>query len=274
MDKAYIDAVDLLLRVAPKVFEKDMFAMKGGTAINLFMQDMPRLSIDIDVAYLPWKKPRQEALAEISQELQRIEARAGALGLNVRRIATKDLGELKLLVENRVSQIKVEVNAVFRGSVHPVEIRALAGKVSDAFGTELKLPLLSTAELYGSKLVAALDRQHPRDLFDAWQLMKSTGLDQDIMECFVIYLAGHNRPTHEVLFGNDKDISDVFHSNFVGMTADPVSLTTLIETRSLLRSELSRRLTENHKKFLIGLTRMTPDWSLLKCSHAAELPAL
>ncbi|WP_443098207.1 nucleotidyl transferase AbiEii/AbiGii toxin family protein [Sulfuriferula plumbiphila] len=50
--------------LAPDVFANDIFAMKGGTAINLFVQDMPRLSVDIDVAYLPWTTPRDEALVE------------------------------------------------------------------------------------------------------------------------------------------------------------------------------------------------------------------
>ena len=55
MDKSYANTVRLLLAVAPEVFANDIFAMKGGTAINFFVQDMPRLSVDIDVVYLPWR---------------------------------------------------------------------------------------------------------------------------------------------------------------------------------------------------------------------------
>lgn len=69
MDKTYADTVRLLLAVAPDVFANDIFAMKGGTAINLFVRDMPRLSVDIDVVYLPWQTPRDEALQAINQEL-------------------------------------------------------------------------------------------------------------------------------------------------------------------------------------------------------------
>lgn len=53
IDQAYIDTVRLLLRVVPDIFRNEIFAMKGGTAINLFVQDMPRLSVDIDVVYVP-----------------------------------------------------------------------------------------------------------------------------------------------------------------------------------------------------------------------------
>ena len=58
MDESYAQTVRLLLRAASDVFANDIFAMKGGTAINLFVRDMPRLSVDIDVAYIPWRTPR------------------------------------------------------------------------------------------------------------------------------------------------------------------------------------------------------------------------
>jgi hypothetical protein len=60
MQKAYIDTVRLLLDAAPAVFEGGVFAMKGGTAINLFVHDMPRLSVDIDLVYPDWSSPRDE----------------------------------------------------------------------------------------------------------------------------------------------------------------------------------------------------------------------
>ena len=274
MDKAYANAVQLLLTVVPDVFANDIFAMKGGTAINLFVRDMPRLSVDIDVIYKSWETPREQALAAIAAELDAITKRLGRLGLSARKVASRELGETKLLIENDESQVKIEVNAVFRGAVLPVEIRSLSPKAAELFSAELKLPMLSADELYGSKLVAALDRQHPRDLFDVWQLFESDGLSDTAVECFVTYLAGHNRPIHEVLFGNDKDIEDDYHSDFIGMTTEPVSLDALVETRSRLRSELPQRLSEHQRKFLIGLARAKPEWGLLQCPHAKDLPAL
>ena len=274
MDKAYVDTVRLLLRAAPEVFANEIFAMKGGTAINLLARDMPRLSVDIDVVYRSWQTERQQALSEITLELEAICERLKKFDLHCRKVSSKDLGETKLIVENESSQIKVEVNAVFRGSVLPVEFRELSPKTSQTFGVEMRLPVLASDELYGSKLVAALDRQHPRDLFDVWQMFESGGLSDGMVECFVTYLAGHNRPTHEVLFGNDKDIADDFRENFAGMTKDPVDLETLIQTRERLRLELPGRMTDSQRNFLIGLNRVKPDWNLLRCPHAAELPAL
>lgn len=274
MDKAYADTVRLLLAAAPAVFANDIFAMKGGSAINLFVRDMPRLSVDIDVVYKSWQTPRDEALAAVADEIDAIAERLNSRGMRTRKVATKDLDDTKLLIEYQGSQVKVEVNVVFRGTVLPVERRTLTVSTAEMFGAEFELPVLATAELYGSKLVAAMDRQHPRDLFDVLQMFASDGLSDAMVECFVIYLAGHNRPIHEVLFGNDKDIADEFHSAFVSMTTDPVSLDALLETRARLRAELPQRLSGEQRQFLKGLARAQPDWTLLQCPHAAELPAL
>nr|WP_297354191.1 nucleotidyl transferase AbiEii/AbiGii toxin family protein [uncultured Caldimonas sp.] len=275
MDKHYADTVRLLLDVAPTVFVSDIFAMKGGTAINLFARDMPRLSVDIDVVYVPWQTPRDKALQTIQQELTAVSARLAAHGLRTRLVPSRDQSETKLLVEDETSQVKVEVNTVFRGTVLPVERRTLCQRTADLFGTEFELPMLASDELYGGKLVAALDRQHPRDLFDVWQLRQAGGgVTDGMVECFVTYLSGHNRPFHEVLFGNDKDIGAEYESSFAGMSEVACELDTLLQTRAWLRQELPRLLTPAHRQFLLSLARAEPDWSLLTCPHASELPAL
>jgi len=238
------------------------------------VRDMPRLSVDIDAVYTAWQAPRDEALADIAAELGRVETRVAKLGLKTRRIAAKDMGDTKLLIDDGSSQVLVEVNTVFRGTVLPPAKSSLSARTAETFSAELEAPILSAAELYGSKLVAAMDRQHPRDLFDVRQMLEADGLSDAATECFVTYLAGHNRPIHEVLFSRDKDIAAEYRDNFVGMTTEDVALDTLLETRTRLRGELLRRLTERHKQFLIGLARAEPNWSLLACPHAAELPGL
>lgn len=274
MDKVYADTVRLLLRVAPDVFAGRVFAMKGGTAINLFVREMPRLSVDIDVVYTPHRVPREAALAEINAELGAAGARLAKLGIDVRTVPARGLGDTKLIVDDGSSQVKVEVNVVFRGTVLPVERRPLVPSTAAMFSAELEVPVLAVDELYGSKLVAAMDRQHPRDLFDVWELFEHGGLTDAAVECFVTYLAGHDRPTHEVLFPNAKEVAGEYHNNFVGMTNDPVGLDALVAARSRLFDELPKRLTDGQRRFLVGLARAEPDWTLLRCAHAAELPAL
>ncbi|MDR3056079.1 MAG: nucleotidyl transferase AbiEii/AbiGii toxin family protein [Zoogloeaceae bacterium] len=274
MDKQYANTVRLLLAVAPEVFANDIFALKGGTAINLFVQEMPRLSVDLDVVYRPWHVPREIALNAINAELDAIARQVAPLGVQTRRVHGKASDDSKLMVENDTSQVKIEVNTVFRGTVLPVERKPLSAKTADLFAVEFALPILAPDELYASKFVAALDRQHPRDLFDVWQLFEAGGITDGMVECFVVYLAGHNRPIREVLFGHDKDITSEYERVFVGMTDVDVPLTTLLEARAQLRHELSTRLTAAHRQFLSGFVRGKPDWSLLQCQHAADLPAL
>ena len=274
MDKNYADTVRLLLSIAPEVFDNDIFAMKGGTAINLFLLDMPRLSVDIDVVYVPWQTPRDQAHQAIKQELAAITARIEALGIETRMVATKKGEYSKLVAETATSQVKVEINLVFRGSVLPTEKRRLSERTSEVFGMEISLPTLVPDELYAGKLVAALDRQHPRDLFDIWQLYEAGGISDGMIDCFVVYLAGHNRPIHEVLFANEKEIVKEYERTFIGMSEAHCSLNTLLEARSQLLHEIPRRLTTAHRKFLSGLVRAQPDWSLLNCPHASQLPAL
>lgn len=69
-ESPYYKQVSLLIRMLPVVATEPSFALKGGTAINLFVRDFPRLSVDIDLAYLPLE-PRDEALANVKAALQR-----------------------------------------------------------------------------------------------------------------------------------------------------------------------------------------------------------
>lgn len=164
MNRDYVETVRLILRVIPSVFSTEVFAMKGGTAINLFLTDMPRLSVDIDVVFLPVRLARDEALSAIAEELRGIRANLASTGLVVREAHSADPLESQLLINNGDFQVKVEVNTVFRGSLMDVSRHSLDVKVSEMFATEVAATLLAPPEIYVGKIMAALDRQHPRDL--------------------------------------------------------------------------------------------------------------
>jgi len=274
MDKTYIENVRLLLESAPAIFEVSSFAMKGGTAINLFIENMPRLSVDIDVVYTDHKTVREDALKSISSALNAVQKRLAGANIEAEVSGTKDGDEIKLFIRRGRNQVKVEVNYVFRGTVLPVQKKQLREEARKLFTTDLSVPILATPELYGSKLVAAMDRQHPRDLFDVRGLFERDGLTVDVVECFVCYLAGHNRPVHEVLFSRDTDMSSAFENEFVGMARNPITLAELQEVRRRLKKELPATLTPNQRQFLLGLVLGEPDWGLMKCPHLAQLPAI
>lgn len=274
MDKSYVDTVRLMLEVAPEVFASGRFAMKGGTALNLFVQDMPRLSVDIDVVFVPHRTPRETALAEIASELSALQTRINRRGIKAEIASSKTGDETKLLARRDRIEVKIEINHVFRGTLLPVETRSLTKTASDLFTTTLSVPTLAVAELYGSKLVAAMDRQHPRDLFDVHGMFNRFGLTPEIVECFVGYIAGHNRPVHEVLGSRDIDLARPFENEFAGMEREPVSLKVLEDARVRLRRELAVALTADHKRFLVGLVAGEPPWEAMQCRHLAELPAI
>lgn len=274
MEKSYVDTVRLLLESVPVVFQTPQFAMKGGTAINLFLQNMPRLSVDIDVVYTDYTTPRTEALKVISDRLNDAKRELSRFGVDAQVAATGQGDEIKLFIRRGAVQVKVEVNHVFRGTVLPVETCKLNSEPRRVFTMDLSAPILAPAELYGGKLVAAMDRQHPRDIFDVRGLYQHDGLTSGVVECFVCYLAGHNRPVHEVLFSNDIDLKPAFENEFFGMTKDSVTLAELQQVRARLKKELPAILNQKQRRFLIGLISGEPDWALMKCPYLQEMPAI
>ena len=274
MNADYARTVQLLLAVAPAIFSSPVFAMKGGTAINLFVQDMPRLSVDIDVVFVPHESPRDEALLAIGSELTAAQGRIKALGFEASLRRSAEGTEAKLFVSGAGVEVKVEVNFVFRGTVLPPELKALTPAAQQLFAANIEVPVLATPELYAGKLVAALDRQHPRDLFDVQLMLAGSGWSEPLLDCFVVYLAAHNRPTHEVLFPREKALDAVFENEFVGMTSGPVSVGQLLATRQRMMRELPRVLHPRHRQFLLSIVRAEPQWDLLPYAHIAQLPAL
>jgi len=274
MNQIYLDTVRLLTQVAPIVFADGVFALKGGTAINLFVRDMPRLSVDLDLVFPDYTLPREEALASINKAIRNAAERLTTRGFLTHTIASADAGETKLLVRRGHVELKVEVNFVMRGTVHPVRNASLSPRASEVLLADLELPVVSLEDMYGGKLVAAMDRQHPRDLFDSLQLFAHEGITPAIRRAFVVYLASHNRPVHEVLFPIVRDVSQEYEHTFKGMTAEPVELSELIAARESLIRQLQRDLDADERKFLISFVRNQPDWSLLGIPHLPELPGI
>ena len=252
------------------MFQTHRFAIKGGTALNLFVQDFPRLSVDIDVVFIDHKLNRESALEEISQEFNRIDSAIVKMGYQSQTRKMHSGDEVKIIISSPNAEVKIEVNFVFRGTVLPVQILSLSTKTQELFSKNIQLPILSPSELYGSKLVAAMDRQHPLDIFDVKKMYESHGLTSEI----VAYLVGHNRPVHEVLFSTPQPMEETFKNEFKGMASAPISIEVLNNTRTKLMAELPRALTQNQRNFLLSLVQTTPDWTLLPFKHLQEMPAI
>lgn len=274
MNQIYLDTARLLTQVAPFIFVDETFALKGGTAINLFVRDMPRLSVDLDLVFPDHSLPRDQAFQRINEMIRQSSERLNARGFQTRTVAATDAGETKLLVRRGSIEVKIEVNFVMRGTVHPVRMASLTPHARETLLADLEIPVVSLEDMYGGKLVAAMDRQHPRDLFDVMQLFAHEGITPGVRRAFVVYLASHNRPVHEVLFPSLRDISQDYERNFKGMTADPVELEELLTTRDRMVRELQQGLDADERRFLLSLVANQPNWSLLGMAHLEHLPGI
>lgn len=262
----------LLVRVLPHVAEEKAFALKGGTAINLFIRNMPRLSVDIDLTYLPVQE-RAASLAAIEAALRRIAANLRKnLGARITE-ASIERRVNKLFIQADGVQIKIEVNPVIRGSIFEPKMRDVAPLVEDTFGFA-EMQVVSHPDLYAGKAVAGLDRQHPRDLFDWRDLLANEGVNEELRRAFLVYMISHDRPMFEVLAPIRKDITQLFERDFDGMTDKAIKIEELIATREALIAGMVGGMPEAHKAFLLSFERGQPDWKLLGITHIADLPAV
>ena len=255
----YKNQVSLLLAVLPEVAKEVCFALHGGTAINLFMRQLPRLSVDIDLTYIPLED-RETSLQNIGDALERIQKRIekviGEIQVELNRKTSK------LQISNGSAQIKIEVNQTNRGVLAaPSEIE-LCGAAQEEFETFCVMPVVSMGQLYGGKICAALDRQHPRDLFDVKYLLDNEGFTDEVKEGFLLFLLCSNRPIHVLLNPNLQDQRRAMENQFEGMTEESFSYEQYEETRTRLIKTIQGSLTEMDKAFLLGVKELTPDWSI------------
>lgn len=272
----YRKQVQLLVRVLPLVDTEKCFALKGGTAINLFYRALPRLSVDIDLLYIPMEE-RELALINIRAALSRI---SKLITQTIPESKVQDAHEqsdaLRLIVIQGEVRIKVELSPVIRGTVFPEERKEVSEEVEKEFGY-VEMQVASLPDLYAGKLCAALDRQHPRDLFDVKFLLENEGLTENLRKTFLIFLTSHQRPMSELLAPNRKDISKIYETEFKRMAEVDVPLKQLEEARENLIQQINENLTENEKKFLLSFKNKNPDWNLLEMANVdviSNLPSV
>lgn len=276
MFKKYDNQVQLVLRCLPTVSKFQDFALKGGTAINMFIRHQyPRLSVDIDLTYVPVQGRDEsiltieKALIEIGENLKRdfrckIE--------HCRSQATKTVTKIK--VNDNVARITIEPNLILRGTIYPIIHKDLSKKVGDLYGAAVpNMPLVAIEELYAGKICAALDRQHPRDLFDIKFIIEE-GISDRTKIAFLIYLISNNRPIFELLDPNRLDQRKAYEEEFLGMTNIEIGYDGLIYIREQLVKTIKSILNEQDKQFLISFKQGTPNWDHIQISHVANLPSV
>lgn len=275
-DNIYQKQVELLLRILPSVMQEDVFALKGGTAINFFWRDYPRKSVDIDLTYLPIKD-RDISLLDINNRLASLETRLQRIfpSASIQQKLESDTQSIVgLMVRDHEATVKVEANYNLRGAIYaPVKMK-LSKRAEKEFELSMSVTTLSFEDLYGGKIVAALDRQHPRDLFDVKLLLENEGLTDGVRKAFIVYLISHNRSLIEVLNPGLQDISRAFENEFKDMPTEPVTQIELENARTELIKQIKESLTDDEIKFLLSWKNKKPEWQLLGIEDIENIPGV
>ncbi|WP_232529190.1 MULTISPECIES: nucleotidyl transferase AbiEii/AbiGii toxin family protein [Chryseobacterium group] len=261
------------MRVLPLLDSEKCFALKGGTAINLFYRELPRLSVDIDLLYLP-PEGREEALANIREALSRLSKliKKTISGIHIQNTHEQS-NALRLILQLDDVRIKVELSPVIRGTVFSPIRMEVCETVEREFGYA-EIQVASLPDLYAGKIAAALDRQHPRDLFDVKFLLENEGFTEDLRKTFLVFLISHQRPMAELLAPHRKDIREVYEAEFAQMAEVDIPVEELEQTRELLIETIHRDMTENERHFLLSFKEQNPKWELLGLDNIEEVANL
>lgn len=255
----YHKQVALLISVIPEIALEHRFALHGGTAINLFDRDMPRLSVDIDLTYIPIED-RETSFTNISAALTNIKSRIEKR-LQGSRVEHKV--ELhKLLVSHNDAMIKIEVSQIVRGILGAVTEKILCEKAQEKFDTFCSINIVSNGQLYGGKVCAAMDRQHPRDIFDVKKLLQKQGFTKEIKEGFLFRLLSSDRSIQDVLFPNLQDQRLAMTNQFAGMSDEQFTYEEYEFVREMMVKTVQASITEEDKLFILGFKNSIPDWSI------------
>jgi predicted nucleotidyltransferase component of viral defense system len=276
VEKVYLEQARLLLRLLPLIDRHQDLALKGGTAINFFVRDLPRLSVDIDLTYLPVTS-RESALSAVGTMLDDLATDANRLlpGLKISVMKSPEDGNARMLILRLGGvSVKIEPSIVLRGSVFEVERRTLTTGARSIFELSLEVQILSFADLYGGKICAALDRQYPRDLFDVKLLLDVEGFTEDVRKAFIVYLISHGRPMADLLDPRFQDLAEMFNKEFAGMSFVDISIEDLIKSRKRLVNKIRAELTDSERRFIFSVKEGNPDWQLLGISGIEGLPAV
>lgn len=186
-------------------FLKEKLALKGGTALNIFVFDVPRLSVDIDLNYIG-AGDRETMLAERPKLEQAIQAVSAREGFNVRRIPHEHAGgKWQFRYENtfgRTDILGIDINFMFRVPLWPVTTcdshPVGAWRARD-------IPVLDMHELAAGKLAALLARGQSRDLFDSHQILQMEGLDPHLLRIGFVVYGAMNRKDWRTISIEDVD---------------------------------------------------------------------
>lgn len=225
--------------------------------IREFITSCDKFSVDIDLTYLPIED-RSTTIENIAAALTRIKKSIEKKTPGISATLKRDIG--KLLISSREASIKIEVNLVGRGVIADPEIMILCKGAQNNFDSFCEIQVVPLGQLYGGKICAALDRQHPRDLFDVKYLLENEGFNDAIKTGFIYCLLGSERPINEILNPNLIDQKLAMENQFEGMTLASFTYEDYENVRMRLIGLINSSLTPEDKDFLLNFKNLMPEW--------------
>lgn len=269
MNDNYRKQVALLIRIMPLVYKIKDFAIHGGTAINLFEKNMPRLSVDIDVTYLPLQE-RKESLEEINKNLLLLKQQIEKAIPGCKVIHKPDVWKLQCTKDG--ATVKIEVNGTKRGIIGEIQEVQLCEKAQQEFNMTCQARIVSFSQLYGGKIAAALSRQHPRDLFDCKYM--EIGSFDEVKDGLMLALLGSDKPIIESLQPNPISQEDALENQFLGMSDIPFDYQDYESTRDELKKRVNDGLTQTDKEFILSFEQGTPEWEKCCAGNLSQYPSV
>ena len=189
-------------------------------------------------------------------------------------IRTREGIPKQLRLSNEKTEVKIEINLILRGSVYPPQVMELCQQAQQDFEKSIKVRCASFEDQYAGKFCAALDLQHPRDLFDVKLFFEKHSFNEKIKKAFLVYLISGNRPMSEMIRPNLLDQRKLFAEQFQGMTHVKVTYQELEVARDLLIRTIEENLTDDDRTFLLSIKKGSPKWELLGHPGIETLPGV
>lgn len=273
--KAFFERqVELLIKVLDTVLDNPLFVLKGGTAINFFHSNLPRLSVDIDLTYIKINS-RSDFLNDTNNFWAALKTKLlRKHQLNMHLHHTKEGHPIYMRIASARAEIKVEVNHVLRGTIYPLSQAQICEMAKIRYETKIKTKTLSFEEIYAGKFCAALDRQHPRDLFDTHIFFENHSITEKLKKALLVYLISCNRPIAELINPHLLDQRSVYEDEFLGMTQREITYKQLIEAREMLIIAIDKAFTSQDREFLLSFKKGQPNFEYLEISNIADMPAI
>jgi hypothetical protein len=152
------------------------------------------------------------------------------------------------------------VNTINRGVIGDVENRRLCITAQEKFDQFFEMKTVPKNQLFGGKIIAALDRQHPRDIFDTMRLLDKEPLDEEIIKGFIFCLLSSSKPMHEILAPVFKDQQSAMNTQFKGLTDVDFTYSVYELQRNRLLDAILKSLNGQHLHFLRSVAENKPDW--------------